>query len=248
MTPTSTTNPGLQYPESALTEFYAGYYGWRVVLAACLGVMAGFGSLFVYTFTVFVKPLGTTFGWSREAVRSASASPQSPLASSLRCSAAGSTASALAASSSRAWPSTSAPSPGFLCWAQAYGSFPPASCSVCGQWRRASGLFPLHLHLVPAPSGYRPRLRNGRRGPGRDDSPRVCASHHQPRGMARRLSFPRWSCAAARLAAQLALRSRSRQRAPWRRPLNIPASPGSRACAPMRSGSSLRYCLSAPSA
>jgi len=44
------------------------YYGWRVVLAACLGVMAGFGSLFVYTFTVFVKPLGAQFGWNREAV------------------------------------------------------------------------------------------------------------------------------------------------------------------------------------
>src|SRR5690348_13741065 len=30
--------------------------------------MAGFGSLFVYTFSVFVKPLGAEFGWSREAV------------------------------------------------------------------------------------------------------------------------------------------------------------------------------------
>ena len=45
-----------------------GYYGWRVVLAACLGVMAGFGSLFVYTFSVFVKPLAADFGWSREAI------------------------------------------------------------------------------------------------------------------------------------------------------------------------------------
>jgi MFS family permease len=44
------------------------YYGWRVVFAACLGVMAGFGSLFVYTFTVFVKPLGAAFGWNRESV------------------------------------------------------------------------------------------------------------------------------------------------------------------------------------
>jgi MFS family permease len=38
------------------------------VLVACLGVMAGFGSLFVYTFAVFVKPLGAEFGWSREAI------------------------------------------------------------------------------------------------------------------------------------------------------------------------------------
>src|ERR1700685_578629 len=51
-------------------EFDLEYYGWRVVLAACLGVMAGFGSLFVYTFSVFVKPLAAEFGWSREAISS----------------------------------------------------------------------------------------------------------------------------------------------------------------------------------
>src|ERR1700723_970912 len=51
-----------------LDESHAGYFGWRVALAACLGVMGGFGSLFVYTFTVFVKPLGTEFGWNRESV------------------------------------------------------------------------------------------------------------------------------------------------------------------------------------
>jgi MFS family permease len=62
--------PELQTAESApaLTEFDLGYYGWRVVLAACLGVMAGFGSLFVYTFAVFVKPLSAEFGWNREAI------------------------------------------------------------------------------------------------------------------------------------------------------------------------------------
>jgi MFS family permease len=52
------------------SEFDLSYYGWRVVLAACLGVMAGFGSLFVYTFSVFVKPLAAEFGWSREAISS----------------------------------------------------------------------------------------------------------------------------------------------------------------------------------
>lgn len=50
------------------TESAVSYYGWRVVLAACLGVMAGFGSLFVYTFSVFVKPLSAAFGWNREAI------------------------------------------------------------------------------------------------------------------------------------------------------------------------------------
>ncbi|HXP41978.1 MAG TPA: MFS transporter [Candidatus Acidoferrales bacterium] len=55
---------------SDLSEFDLGYYGWRVALAACLGVMAGFGSLFVYTFSVFVKPLAAEFGWSRAAISS----------------------------------------------------------------------------------------------------------------------------------------------------------------------------------
>ena len=55
-------------PAVCLRESDRGYYGWRVVLAACLGVMVGFGSLFVYTFGVFMKPLGAEFGWSREAI------------------------------------------------------------------------------------------------------------------------------------------------------------------------------------
>ena len=65
-----TTNVAIQSPEpaSSASEFDFGYYGWRVVLAACLGVMGGFGSLFVYTFTVFVKPLAAEFGWNRESV------------------------------------------------------------------------------------------------------------------------------------------------------------------------------------
>jgi MFS family permease len=58
-------------PSSVTTELSESdwhYYGWRVALAANLGVMAGFGSLFVYTFSVFLKPLSMQFGWSREAV------------------------------------------------------------------------------------------------------------------------------------------------------------------------------------
>ena len=44
------------------------YPGWRVVLGAFLGVSVGFGSLLVFTFSVFLKPLGAEFGWSREAI------------------------------------------------------------------------------------------------------------------------------------------------------------------------------------
>jgi MFS family permease len=72
LAPHSQSTDTLQPAEmtSSLAEFDPGYYGWRVVLAACLGVMAGFGSLFVYTFSVFVKPLAAEFGWSREAISS----------------------------------------------------------------------------------------------------------------------------------------------------------------------------------
>jgi MFS family permease len=62
------SNPTPAEIASGLTENDLGYYGWRVALAACLGVMAGFGSLFVYTFSVFVKPLAAEFSWSREAI------------------------------------------------------------------------------------------------------------------------------------------------------------------------------------
>jgi predicted MFS family arabinose efflux permease len=44
------------------------YPGWRVVLAAHFGVMVSFGSLLVFTFGVFLKPLAAEFGWSREAI------------------------------------------------------------------------------------------------------------------------------------------------------------------------------------
>ena len=42
--------------------------GWRVVTAAYFGVMVSFGSLLVFTFSTFLKPLSTTFHWSRESV------------------------------------------------------------------------------------------------------------------------------------------------------------------------------------
>jgi MFS family permease len=66
--PTDTQVEKLLETETGLDESQLGYYGWRVVLAACLGVMAGFGSLFVYTFAVFVKPLSAQFGWNRESI------------------------------------------------------------------------------------------------------------------------------------------------------------------------------------
>ena len=45
--------------------------GWRVVIAAYFGVMVSFGSLLVFTFSIFVKPLGASFGWDRESISAA---------------------------------------------------------------------------------------------------------------------------------------------------------------------------------
>jgi len=47
------------------------YPGWLVVIAAFCGVMVGFGSMVVFTFSVFVKPLGAEFGWGREQISTA---------------------------------------------------------------------------------------------------------------------------------------------------------------------------------
>lgn len=47
------------------------YEGWRVVAASSVGVLVGFGSLLVYTFGIFLKPLAEEFAWSREAVSAA---------------------------------------------------------------------------------------------------------------------------------------------------------------------------------
>ena len=43
------------------------YPGWRVSAASGVGVLVGFGSLLVYTFGIFLKPLTEEFGWSRQA-------------------------------------------------------------------------------------------------------------------------------------------------------------------------------------
>lgn len=49
-----------------LNEQSLRYPGWRVALAASGCVFVSFASLFVYTFSVFLKPLTAEFGWSRE--------------------------------------------------------------------------------------------------------------------------------------------------------------------------------------
>jgi MFS family permease len=56
---------------SASNESSWRYPGWRVACASALGVFVGFGSLLVFTFGVFLKPIAAEFKWSRESVSSA---------------------------------------------------------------------------------------------------------------------------------------------------------------------------------
>ena len=44
---------------------------WLVVLAAFCGVTVSFGSLLVFTFSVFLKPLSAEFNWSRQSISAA---------------------------------------------------------------------------------------------------------------------------------------------------------------------------------
>jgi MFS family permease len=49
-------------------ELRIGFPGWRVALAASLASMAGFGSILIYSFGIFLKPLSVEFGWTRETI------------------------------------------------------------------------------------------------------------------------------------------------------------------------------------
>jgi MFS family permease len=39
--------------------------GWVIVMTAVMGIAVSFGSLVIFAFSVFIKPLGDEFGWSR---------------------------------------------------------------------------------------------------------------------------------------------------------------------------------------
>jgi hypothetical protein len=187
---------------SNLTEFDLGYYGWRVVLAACLGVMAGFGSLFVYTFSVFVKPLAAEFGWSREAISSGFAIAAVTLG---LCSIARPVDRSL-------W---SSPHHSCLhddirlrhCLA---GSVALRIVAVLrdllrpgrgGERCGSSGLFAIHFYLVSATSGDGSGLSDGGSRPGRHDFTGCSPNHHQPVWLAGSLRITRLSGIVTRFAA-----------------------------------------------
>ncbi|WP_353069191.1 MFS transporter [Tunturibacter empetritectus] len=53
----------LQDDESSIN-----YQGWKVAMAAFVGVMVSFAPIVPYTFSLFLNPLHAAFGWQREAI------------------------------------------------------------------------------------------------------------------------------------------------------------------------------------
>ena len=44
------------------------YPGWRIVAVCHIGVLVGFATVFIYSFSLMVKPLQHEFGWNREQI------------------------------------------------------------------------------------------------------------------------------------------------------------------------------------
>lgn len=57
------TNAGVRSAENHLA-----YPGWRVAVVCHIGVLTGFATVFIYSFSFMVKPLGQAFGWDREQI------------------------------------------------------------------------------------------------------------------------------------------------------------------------------------
>ena len=50
------------------SESRLAYPGWQVVLAGFFGVMVSFAPIIPYTFGLYLKPLASSFGWTRESI------------------------------------------------------------------------------------------------------------------------------------------------------------------------------------
>jgi MFS family permease len=62
-------NPTLaRRDELLISESNWRYTGWRIVAVCHVGVLVGFATIFIYSFSLMVKPLQHEFGWGREQV------------------------------------------------------------------------------------------------------------------------------------------------------------------------------------
>jgi hypothetical protein len=172
----------------------------------------GFGSLFVYTFSVFVKPLAAEFGWSREAISSGFAI-------------AAVTLGVISPFLGR-WIDRFGPRRIILICMMVY------VCAIASLSLLRSGLWQFYLtcfvlgvvgngaaHLaysrsistwVSATPGNGIGLRHGGSGFGRHDFTRRRSIHHQPVWLASSVRVTRRCCIVTRLASQLALHPRAR--------------------------------------
>ncbi len=57
--------------ELIVRESSPSYFGWRVAVAAFVGVMVSFAAIIPYTFSQFLEPLHAEFGWQREPMSNA---------------------------------------------------------------------------------------------------------------------------------------------------------------------------------
>jgi MFS family permease len=54
--------------QDPLAESRPGYPGWRVAAVCHIGVLTGFATVFIYSFSFMVEPWQRTFGWDREQI------------------------------------------------------------------------------------------------------------------------------------------------------------------------------------
>jgi MFS family permease len=59
------TSSGTQDPSA---EARPGYPGWRVAAVCHIGVLTGFATVFIYSFSFMVQPWQHEFGWNREQI------------------------------------------------------------------------------------------------------------------------------------------------------------------------------------
>jgi MFS family permease len=57
--------------DHGVSENSISYTGWKVTLAAFVGVMVSFAAMVPFTFSLFLTPLQSAFGWKREAISQA---------------------------------------------------------------------------------------------------------------------------------------------------------------------------------
>src|ERR1700727_2596473 len=57
------TQAAVRSPENQIA-----YAGWRVAVVCHIGVLTGFATVFIYSFSFMVKPLQHEFGWNNEQI------------------------------------------------------------------------------------------------------------------------------------------------------------------------------------